>query len=175
MMRALTPRTRSAPPAARAKPATSGRAPGTRRRGSPLVRRTVGERLALRSPDTGAAATPADDEDVRSDLASRLDSSRGRGSRLPGEVRSFMEPRFGADFGEVRVHAGRYSEQMSRALGARAFTEGSDIYLGEGEALGNNSLTAHELTHVVQQSGGGRSGTVQAAPDETPAAPVSAE
>jgi hypothetical protein len=43
--------------------------------------------------------------------------------------------------------------QMNRDLGAQAFTHGSDIYYGKGKALGQNELTAHELTHVVQQGG----------------------
>ncbi|HBL62005.1 MAG TPA: hypothetical protein DDZ80_27435, partial [Cyanobacteria bacterium UBA8803] len=31
---------------------------------------------------------------------------------------------------------------------------GSDVYFGAGKSPGNNELTAHELTHVVQQTGG---------------------
>jgi outer membrane protein OmpA-like peptidoglycan-associated protein len=42
---------------------------------------------------------------------------------------------------------------MNRELGAQAFTHGSDVYFGAGKSQGNNELTAHELTHVVQQSG----------------------
>jgi len=38
-------------------------------------------------------------------------------------------------------------------LGAQAFTHGSDVYFGAGKEPGNNELTAHELTHVVQQTG----------------------
>ncbi len=65
-----------------------------------------------------------------------------------------MEPRFGADFGSVRVHTGSAAVQLSRNLSAQAFTYGSDIYFGTGKSPGNNNLTAHELTHVVQQTGG---------------------
>ncbi|HLP88453.1 MAG TPA: DUF4157 domain-containing protein [Nostocaceae cyanobacterium] len=86
-------------------------------------------------------------------LESRLNSSKGGGSPLPHQVRNFMEPRFGADFSRVRVHTDNNAVQMSRELGAQAFTHGSDIYYGEGKAPGNNELTAHELTHVVQQTG----------------------
>jgi hypothetical protein len=66
-----------------------------------------------------------------------------------------MEPRFGADFSGVRVHTGGEAVQMNRELGAQAFTHGSDVYFGAGKSPGNNELTAHELTHVVQQSGDG--------------------
>ncbi|MFW5766637.1 MAG: eCIS core domain-containing protein, partial [Coleofasciculus sp.] len=68
-------------------------------------------------------------------------------------VRGFMEPRFGADFSGVRVHTGGEAVQMNQELGAQAFTHGSDVYFGAGKEPGNNELTAHELTHVVQQNG----------------------
>ncbi|MEH1854652.1 MAG: DUF4157 domain-containing protein [Nostoc sp.] len=86
-------------------------------------------------------------------IESRLNSSKGGGSALSDEVRSFMEPRFGADFSSVRVHTDSEAVQMSRELGAQAFTHGSDVYYGAGKSAGNNELTAHELTHVVQQTG----------------------
>jgi len=41
---------------------------------------------------------------------------------------------------------------MKQELGAQAFTHGSDVYFGAGKEPGNNELTAHELTHVVQQT-----------------------
>ncbi|MHC5717082.1 MAG: eCIS core domain-containing protein, partial [Nostoc sp.] len=85
-------------------------------------------------------------------IESRLNSSKGGGSPLPDEVRSFMEPRFGADFSQVRVHTGSESVQMNRDLNAQAFTHKQDVYFGAGKAPGKDVLTAHELTHVVQQT-----------------------
>src|SRR4051812_40704573 len=35
-----------------------------------------------------------------------LQSSGGSGTALPATTRAFFEPRFGADFGDVRVHTG---------------------------------------------------------------------
>jgi hypothetical protein len=90
--------------------------------------------------------------EASSDIESRLTSSKGGGSPLSEEVRSFMEPRFGADFSQVQVHTGSHAVQMNEELGAQAFTHGSDIYYGGGKFPGNNDLTAHELTHVVQQN-----------------------
>ena len=86
-------------------------------------------------------------------LENQLSSSKGGGSPLSDEVRSFMEPRFGADFSGVRVHTGSDAVQMNRDVSAQAFAHGSDIYFGAGKAPGKDALTAHELTHVVQQSG----------------------
>jgi hypothetical protein len=87
----------------------------------------------------------------------RLAATEGGGSPLPGEVRAFMEPRFGADFSGVRIHTGSESARLNRALSAQAFTRGQDIYMGEGRydpgTDGGKRLLAHELTHVVQQTG----------------------
>jgi hypothetical protein len=81
-----------------------------------------------------------------SDIESQLNSSKGGGSPLPNEVRTFMEPRFGADFSQVRVHTGSEAVQMNQELGAQAFTHGSDIYFGTGKSPAISDLTAHELT-----------------------------
>ena len=89
------------------------------------------------------------------DISSQLNSRRGGGSPLGDNVRSFMEPRFGVDFSNVNVHTDGEAVQMTKAVGAQAFAYGSDVYFGAGKSPGNNELTAHELTHVVQQTGGG--------------------
>ena len=90
-----------------------------------------------------------------SDIASRLSSSRSRGSVLDDNTRGEMESNFGADFGKVRIHTGSDAAQLSQDLGAKAFTHGSDIYFNEGQYNPNSSegkhLLAHELTHTVQQ------------------------
>jgi peptidoglycan hydrolase-like protein with peptidoglycan-binding domain len=88
------------------------------------------------------------------DLESQLSSSKGGGSPLSDDVQSFMEPRFGSDFSRVRVHTGSDAVQMNQGVNAQAFAHGSDIYFGAGKAPGKDALTAHELTHVVQQGGG---------------------
>ena len=86
------------------------------------------------------------------DIAKVLDSS---GAALPETVRRFMEPRLGANFEDVRIHADAPAAQTARALAARAYTTGSHIVFGAGEyqpgSSGGQRLLAHELTHVVQQ------------------------
>jgi hypothetical protein len=86
-------------------------------------------------------------------LESRLNSSQGGGSPLPQDVKGFMESRFRTDFSQVRVHTDSEAVQMNRDLNAQAFTHKQDVYFGAGKAPGKDELTAHELTHVVQQSG----------------------
>ncbi|BFU95592.1 MAG: hypothetical protein NTNFB02_23140 [Nitrospira sp.] len=94
-----------------------------------------------------------EDFDSGADLEARLSRSQGGGSALPDHVRSYMEPRFGVNFSGVRVHTDHEAAQMNQTVGAQAFTHGQDIYFGAGKAPGISDLMAHELTHVVQQTG----------------------
>ena len=88
-----------------------------------------------------------------SGLESQLQGTKGSGSPLAEDTRSFMESRFSTDFSHVRVHTNSSAVQMNKDLSAQAFTHGSDVYFGAGKSPGQNDLTAHELTHVVQQTG----------------------
>ncbi|MBN3959538.1 DUF4157 domain-containing protein [Nostoc sp. NMS8] len=97
----------------------------------------------------------------------RLNSSESGGSPLPDTVRSYMEPRFGADFSQVRVHTGNESVQMNRDLNAQAFTHQQNIFFSAGKSPGNDALTAHELTHVVQQTGAAQRKLIQRAINPT--------
>jgi hypothetical protein len=99
------------------------------------------------------AESPTDSFDAGEEVEARLNSSKGGGGPLPDHVRGFMEPRFGVDFSHVRVHTNSEALKMNQDVGAKAFTHGSDIYYGSGQTPGNLELTAHELTHVVQQTG----------------------
>lgn len=78
------------------------------------------------------------------------------GQPLDDATRAFMEPRFGHDFGAVRVHTDSQAAESAEAVSARAYTVGSDVVFGEGEYAPGSSegqrLIAHELTHVVQFS-----------------------
>lgn len=97
----------------------------------------------------GGALTP--------DLETGIDASRGGGSPLGDSTREFMESRFGYDFSGVRVHTGAQSAGMNREIRSHAFTSGSDIFFGAGQYRPDTDsgkhLLAHELTHVVQQTG----------------------
>ncbi len=93
-------------------------------------------------------------------VADRLSARKGGGQPLPGDVRGYMEPRFGSDFSGVRVHSDPEAGRLSRDLSAQAFTHGQDIYMGAGHydpgSTAGKRLLAHELTHVVQQTGRGQ-------------------
>lgn len=93
------------------------------------------------------ASAPAADPSVAQATAST-------GQPLDTATRQRMETRFGSDLGQVRVHMDNRAAGLNRSLGSRAFTQGRDIFFGAGERPGDNELTAHELTHILQQSGG---------------------
>jgi prefoldin subunit 5 len=86
------------------------------------------------------------------------------GQPLEPATRAFFEPRFMHDFSKVRIHAGVAPTQAARALGARAYTLGSDIVFDQSQyAPGTREgrrLLAHELTHVVQQGHGAAQGAI---------------
>jgi hypothetical protein len=78
------------------------------------------------------------------------------GQPLDSRARAFMEPRFGHDFGRVRVHYDEKSAMSAQAVDASAYTVGHHVVFNAGryrpattDGLG---LLAHELTHVVQQN-----------------------
>jgi hypothetical protein len=98
----------------------------------------------VQAGDTGPVAAPPIVHDV----------VRSPGQPLDPATRAFMEPRFGYDFSQVRVHTGATAEQSAQDVNAHAFTVGYDMVLGAGRyAPATNEgrrLLAHELTHVVQ-------------------------
>lgn len=101
---------------------------------------------------TKAAGTAGSEPGLDTERAEQAMSRAGPGSPLAPAMRARMEGGFGADFAGVRVHTGAAADEASRAVNARAFTRGSDIYLARGESASDPRLMAHELTHTVQQT-----------------------
>jgi hypothetical protein len=81
---------------------------------------------------------------------------RSPGQPLDAATRAFMQPRFGHDFSQVRVHTDARAAQSAQAVSAVAYTVGRDVVFGAGQFDLNRGsgrrLLAHELSHVVQQS-----------------------
>ncbi|MGE4220424.1 MAG: DUF4157 domain-containing protein [Alphaproteobacteria bacterium] len=81
------------------------------------------------------------------------------GQPLDPGTRSFMEARFGRDFGDVRLHTGPAAAAAARGLNAAAYAIGADIVFGAGQfqphAPRGRRILAHELAHVAQQAHGG--------------------
>ncbi len=101
---------------------------------------------------------------VSEELAGRISSQRGGGSPLAEGQRQSMEAAFGASFADVRVHTGAEAETLNRSVSSHAFTTGSDIFFGRGSSPSDQSLLAHELTHVVQQRGAAGGGPMTVTP-----------
>lgn len=101
----------------------------------------------------------SDPAPLDSGLAERVAARHG--TALAPQLRAWFEPRFGADFGAVRVHADADAALAARSVRARAYTLGRDIVFGAGEyapaTQAGRHLIAHELAHVVQQRGAARS------------------
>ncbi|MEX1020859.1 MAG: DUF4157 domain-containing protein [Litorilinea sp.] len=84
-------------------------------------------------------------------LASRLRQTQNAGAALPVSVRRAIEPKLGAELGSVKVHTDSAAVQLSRAMGAKAFTHKNHIYYGAGQSPSDLRLTAHEAVHTIQQ------------------------
>jgi hypothetical protein len=120
-----------------------------------------GHARLVRAPTEASAPRSPIAHDERAAFVQPALDAFHRSSGLPLEplVRRDMEDRFGADFGDVRVHADADAQDSAEALGARAYTHGSDIAFGAGRYApgtpAGRHLLAHELAHVVQQRRGG--------------------
>ena len=92
---------------------------------------------------------------VSHELESTIKSIRGGGQPISSSDRRFFEPRFGQDFGQVRIHNDAQAANVARSINARAFTLGKNVVFGSGEYTPGTGkgrhLLAHELTHVMQQ------------------------
>jgi hypothetical protein len=79
------------------------------------------------------------------------------GEPLDSSLRLAMEPRFGHDFGRVRIHTDERAAQSASDVNALAYTVGRHIVFGTGQydvhSERGRRLIAHELAHVVQQEG----------------------
>lgn len=84
---------------------------------------------------------------------------RSPGRPLDAGTRSFMEPRFGHAFGDVRLHTDPAAAASARAVDALAYTVGNHVVFGAGQYAphlpAGRRLLAHELAHVVQQRAAG--------------------
>jgi hypothetical protein len=100
----------------------------------------------------GAAGTPAS---VAQHAATAVATG---GQALGATERAFFEPRFGRDLSDVHIHTGPKADRAARAIGAEAYTYGTDIAFASGhfapEKREGARLLAHEITHVMQQTGG---------------------
>lgn len=99
---------------------------------------------------------------VHPQVEAAIAATRGGGLPLDRRVASSLSPAMGTSLEGVRVHTGDGAAALARAVTARAFTVGNDIYFARGEyrpgTAEGNQLIAHEVAHTIQQRGAPTSG-----------------
>jgi hypothetical protein len=99
---------------------------------------------------------------VHPDVEAAIAASRGRGRPLENNVSGQLSRGLGESFDDVRVHTDDHAAALARAVSARAFTVGNDIFFAKGEydpgTRAGSELISHEAAHVVQQRGAPLSG-----------------
>lgn len=127
-----------------------GRAPGTQ---PTVTSPTSAAKAPDRAPPEKIEAPPANA------LVDRARSRLNGGAALPPSTREKMERGFGRSFGDVRVHTDAAASEVAATHEAQALTIRDRIAFGAGQyrpgTPSGDHLIAHELAHVVQQSGSG--------------------
>ncbi|MFT5851698.1 MAG: hypothetical protein ACI87J_001671 [Colwellia sp.] len=95
--------------------------------------------------------------EIKNNTMSNIHSSMAGGQPLPSNVRRFMEPRFKADFSQVRIHTDTNAANLNRQVSAKAFAIKNHVFFGKDQFKPDSDdgkeLIAHELTHTIQQGG----------------------
>ena len=95
---------------------------------------------------------------LNDDVASSIHRETGNGFSPDSEVTNPTSAVTESDYSDVKIHTDAKADQLSRQLGAKAFTVGNDIFFRSGEYEPNSQdgqkLISHELTHVTQQQQG---------------------
>jgi hypothetical protein len=122
----------------------------------------MGDEEELLQKKTLQRAKSSDDDDLIRQR--KVDSSSVSSPAMPTYVQNKMENTFNADFSNVRIHP---NSSKASSVGALAYTQGQDIHFAQGKfdpvSKSGQELLGHELTHVVQQSAGKVSPTMELA------------
>lgn len=120
---------------------------------------TLQSRLARQASDAESQTAEQDKagQTLDQETEARIAALQGQGDVLQESVRQDIETQFGRDLANVHIHTDTAAAELCAQVGARAFTVGSDIFFAPGEYApeteAGRELLAHEMTHVVQQSG----------------------
>jgi Domain of unknown function (DUF4157) len=92
---------------------------------------------------------------VHPDVEAAIAEAQGGGRPLERSVSERLESAVQSPLGDVQVHTDPHAADLARAVSARAFTVGRDIFFGGGEyrphTPDGQRLIAHEVAHAVQQ------------------------
>lgn len=116
---------------------------------------TGGDCAECKKKETGVQRKPASANAASAVPPIVHDVLRSPGRPLDASTRAFFEPRFGHDFGNVRIHTDSQAANSAHAVNALAYTVGRDVVFDQGRyhprSDDGQRLLAHELAHVVQQ------------------------
>ncbi len=119
------------------------------------VASNIGNSAFARFAQPGSGILP--DGRVHPDVEVAIGAARGHGGALDARVRERVGAALDDPLTDVRVHTDEHADALARAVSARAFATGPDIFFARGEyrpaTTTGDALLAHELTHVVQQRG----------------------
>jgi hypothetical protein len=95
-------------------------------------------------------------------VESTIAAVRGSGSALEPALAEQFGSALGRSVSDVRVHTDQTAASLTRAVSARAFATGRDIFFAPGEyqphTHSGRELIAHEVAHADQQLGAPMSG-----------------
>jgi Domain of unknown function (DUF4157) len=99
---------------------------------------------------------------VHPEIETAIAGTRGGGVQLEPSTRERLGAGLGDNLDDVRMHTGAVANGLARAVSARAFATGTDVYFAAGEyrpgSAAGDHLLAHEVSHVVQQRGADTTG-----------------
>ena len=120
---------------------------------------------ARRADDAGERTGILPDGTAAPEVEAEIAARRGGGAPLDAGVRDRIGDGLGGELPDVRVHTDPVAASLARAVSARAFTVGSDVFFGNGEyrpgTTDGDALIAHETAHAIQQSGAPTAGPLQ--------------
>jgi hypothetical protein len=122
----------------------------TERLASSIGNQNFGAVLARMSDGQGIL----DNGTVHPHVQAAIAAASGGGRSLDTAVAQKLNPVIG-DVSDARIHTGPTANALARAVSARAFTVGRDVFFADNEFNPHTNeglqLAAHELTHVQQQ------------------------
>jgi hypothetical protein len=121
------------------------------------LQRAIGNRAVSRALDqeehVHGAGCGHQEPTAQRALVDEALSSPGR--KIESSRRTRLESFFQTDLSDVTVHTGDVAQRSATALGAHAYTVGTDIVLGAGAAA-SDAILAHEAGHAVKNKSGVR-------------------
>ncbi len=111
-----------------------------------------------RTPTATGALVGHEGGDLDQATSTEIETRRGGGRPMDEPVLRRMESAFGQSLAGVRIHDDPASARLNRAVSARAFTTGRDVFFGAGEyspdTVQGERVLAHELAHTLQNATG---------------------